>query len=97
MYNKNQISIQKLRNNKLDFNLEVSIKDPEIYIKEVIEPFNQLIKRKGLKVTIQNDIGNKNIELVTDWKVYQIILFNFVQNAVKYNIVNGEIIINYSL
>lgn len=40
MYNKNQISIQKLRNNKLDFNLEVSIKDPEIYIKEVIEPFN---------------------------------------------------------
>lgn len=97
MYNKNQISIQKLRNNKLDFNLEVSIKDPEIYIKEVIEPFNQLIKRKGLKVTIQNDIGNKNIELVTDWKVYQIILFNFIQNAVKYNIVNGEIIINYSL
>ena len=29
----------KLRNNKLDLNLETAIKDPEIYIKEVIEPF----------------------------------------------------------
>ena len=70
MYNKNQICIQKLRNKKLDLNLDISIKDPEIYIKEVIEPFNQLIKRKDIKVTIKNDIGNKSIELITDWKVY---------------------------
>lgn len=70
MYNKNQIYIQKLRNNKLDLNMEVPIKDPEILIKEVIEPFNQLIKRKSLKVTIQNDIAIKNIDLITDWKVY---------------------------
>ena len=70
MYNKNQIYIQKLRNNKLDLNMEVPTKDPEILIKEVIEPFNQLIKRKSLKVTIQNDIAIKNIDLITDWKVY---------------------------
>ena len=85
MYNKNQICIQKLRNNKLDLNLETAIKDPEIYIKEVIEPFIQLIKRKEIKVSIKNEIGNKNIDLITDWKIYQIILFNFIQNAVKYN------------
>ena len=48
----------------------MSIKDPEIFIKEVIEPFLQLIKRKDIRVTIKNDIGNKNIELITDWKIY---------------------------
>ena len=70
VYNKNQILIHKLRNKKLDINLDMSIKDPEIFIKEVIEPFLQLIKRKDIKVTIKNDIGNKNIELITDWKIY---------------------------
>jgi hypothetical protein len=51
-------------------NLETAIKDPDIYIKEVIEPFIHLIKRKDIKVTIRNDMGNKNIELITDWKIY---------------------------
>ena len=48
-------------------------------------------------MTVQNDIGNRNVELITDWKLYQIVLFNFIQNAVKYNLNNGEIMINYSL
>ena len=52
IYNKNQISIQKYRNKKLELNLEDSTKDPERFIKEVIEPFNQIIKRKNIKVTI---------------------------------------------
>ena len=56
MYNKNQILIQKLRNNKLDLNFKISIKDPETFIREVIDPFSQLIKRKELKITIQNEI-----------------------------------------
>ena len=97
MYNKNQISIQKYRNRKLELNLEEPVKDPERFIKEVIEPFSQIIKRKNLKVTIQNDIANKNTDLITDWKIYQIVLFNFIQNAVKYNLENGEIMINYTL
>lgn len=45
MYNKNMISMQKLRNGKLEFKYETT-KDPEIYIKEVIEPFTHLIKKK---------------------------------------------------
>ena len=97
MYNKNQICIQKLRNKKLDLNFNVIIKDPEIYIKEVIEPFNQLIKRKELKITVQNDIESKNTEMVSDWKIYQLILFHFIQNAVKYNQSQGQIFINYYL
>jgi hypothetical protein len=44
--------MQKYRNKKLELNLEEAIKDPERFIKEVIEPFNQIIKRKELKVII---------------------------------------------
>lgn len=58
MYNKNQICIQKLRNKKLNINYNISIKDPETFIKEVIEPFNLLIKRKELKITILNEMKN---------------------------------------
>ena len=45
MYNKNMISMQKLRNGKLDIKYD-STKDPEKYIKEVVEPFSHLIKKK---------------------------------------------------
>ena len=62
--------MQKLRNNKLELNFETKIKDPENFIREVIEPFSQLIKRKELKITVRNDIQYNNIELTSDWKVY---------------------------
>jgi hypothetical protein len=42
--------MQKLRNNKLEINYNESIKNPEKYIKEVIEPFSHLIKKKELKI-----------------------------------------------
>jgi hypothetical protein len=35
----------------LDLNYSVSIKDPENFIKEAIEPFSLLIKRKEVKIT----------------------------------------------
>jgi hypothetical protein len=48
MYNKNIIYMQKLRNQKLEISYDESTKDPEKYIKEVVEPFSQLIKKKQL-------------------------------------------------
>ena len=42
--------MQKLKNKKLEINLDESTKDPEKYIKEVIEPFNHLIKKKELQI-----------------------------------------------
>lgn len=50
MYNKSQIYIQKLRNKKLEINFDEQTKDPEKYIKEVVEPFNHLIKKKELQI-----------------------------------------------
>ena len=62
--------MQKLRNNKLEINYNESIKNPEKYIKEVIEPFSHLIKKKELKIFYQNEMVDNNIELVADWKLY---------------------------
>ena len=62
--------MQKLRNNKLEINYNESIKNPEKYIKEVIEPFSHLIKKKELKIFYQNEKVDNNIELVADWKLY---------------------------
>jgi len=38
-----------------------------------------------------------NHDLITDWESYQLILFNILQNAVKYNRYSGDIIIKISL
>ena len=38
-----------------------------------------------------------NDEINTDWEMYQLILFNIVQNAVKYNKFQGDIIIKINL
>jgi len=48
-------------------------------------------------VKINNEIISENIELSTDWKIYKLILFNVVQNAVKYNENKGKIIIDLKL
>ena len=42
--------MQKLRNYKLEINYDESIKDPEKYIKEVVEPFTHLIKKKEIQI-----------------------------------------------
>ena len=33
------------------------------------------------------------VSVVNDWKLYELILFNVVQNAVKYNVHEGDIVI----
>ena len=62
--------MQKLRNNRLEINYNESIKNPEKYIKEAIEPFSHLIKKKELKIFYKNEMMDNNIELVADWKLY---------------------------
>ena len=54
MYNRNQISIQKLRcgDNKL---LLTSPDDPEICIKKVIQSFQSIITQRNLKIEINKD------------------------------------------
>lgn len=34
-----------------------------------------------------------NYELITDWKSYEMILFNILQNAIKFNALEGDIVV----
>ena len=62
----------------------------EDLVNEVLDPFNNLIKKKELNVNIIKQTED-NISIVINWKDYQLILFHVVQNAVKYNITKGLI------
>ncbi len=54
MYMKSIIKLQKLQNNKLELNNEEAKKHIEIYINEVLDPFDNLILKKELTVKINN-------------------------------------------
>jgi signal transduction histidine kinase len=38
-----------------------------------------------------------DLSVSTDWKCYELILFNLIQNAIKYNKPNGDIAIVHNL
>ena len=42
--------MQKLRNKKLQINYNEPVKNPEIFIREVMEPFSHIIKKKQLNI-----------------------------------------------
>ena len=52
-----------------------------------------MIKKKkiDLKIQISDELLGKKI--LCDWKLYKLILFNIIQNAVKYNKNEGKILI----
>jgi hypothetical protein len=73
----------KIRKN--DFKAQMkNCKDPDEYIGNVINPFEPQISKQGIKVTLARK-RNYNFEIKANWVAYQLVLFNIVQNAVKYN------------
>ena len=38
-------------------------------------------------------VDNFNLNINTDWKCYELMLFNIIQNALKYNVIEGDILI----
>lgn len=49
----------------------------EIYINEVLDPFDNQINKKELNIKINNLIED-NIQIIIDWSKYQLILFHFI-------------------
>lgn len=67
-------------------------KNIEEHIERVINPFEPQITSRNLKIFIAKK-RNFNFIIKNDWIMYQLTLFNIIQNAVKYNIFEGNIII----
>ena len=50
-----------------------------------------MMKKKNLRLEINDNLYLDRQEVLCDWKIYKLILFNFFQNAVKYNEKDGYI------
>ena len=66
-----------------------SCKDPKTYVQAVLDPFESQIKNSKMEVTVKSHKFESRVK--ADWKLYQLIIFNIIQNAVKYNKPKGEI------
>jgi len=71
---------------------EMCSQNPEEFIEQVLQPFEYQIKKKKMNVSIKR-MNNDRPSIKTDWRLYQLIIFNIVQNAVKYNKREGNIAI----
>lgn len=63
------------------------INSPISRINQIFDSFKLQIDNRKIKVEIHSDQISQNME--TDWKIYQLIIFNIVQNAIKYNTKEG--------
>jgi hypothetical protein len=52
---------------------------------KVMWPFEHFIFMRQMNVYIVNMLFNNDINIYLDTKIYQLILFNLIQNGVKFN------------
>ena len=83
-YNENQIQRMKIK--RQTFSHKATFHNsPEKYLQEVVAPFEPQIIEKDLNVYFARK--NKfDFKLKLDWRMYQLIAFNIIQNAIKYNV-----------
>lgn len=64
----------------------------ENIVQRVIEPFTLQIESRNLRVKVAWRTSAR-VQMKADWDSYQLVLFNIVQNAVKYNNIKGDLIV----
>lgn len=95
-HNQNQIERMKRWNNEFELK-ESSTNSPEDIIEQIIQPFEMQMDLKKLRYVIDKDPQLNDLNLYADWRLYQLALFNILQNAVKFNNTNGKILIEIKL
>ena len=81
----------QIKKKQMNINLTES-QDVLVIVKNAIWPFEMQIDKKEINVYLVQRIDH-NFTLISDWNRYELILFNIIQNAVKYNSQRGDIII----
>ena len=94
-YNSNQIEKMKIKKEQNEIK-QVFEDSPENIIKEVLQPFQSQMETRSQTVQIIRDY-RLNMSVRTDWRLYQLIIFNLIQNAVKYNKECGHLTIKINL
>lgn len=73
----------KIKKNQLN-NSPVLSSNFEEPIRNVLWPFEHFIFRMKINIFLGLNI-EKNLQVNLDWSLYELILFNIIQNSVKYN------------
>jgi hypothetical protein len=58
---------------------------PKKSVQNVMLPFHQIMKKKNLKFEILEQDEMMNIKYLSNWDLYELILFNCIQNGSKYS------------
>ena len=82
-YNTNLISRMKIKKNQLK-NSPVASSNLEEPLRKVLWAFEHFISRMRINVYLGLNI-EANLQVSLDWNLYELILFNIIQNSVKYN------------
>jgi len=61
-------------------------------IMQVLEPFEFQLESKHINVYLLK-VNNFNMSISADWRCYELLLFNIIQNAFKYNVIEGDILL----
>lgn len=93
-YNSNQIQKMKIKKGQATFK-KTYIQSPIKQINELFDSFKLQIDNRKINVDIKHD--DNTLYMETDWKIYQLIIFNIVQNAIKYNNIEGSILVSIKL
>jgi len=72
-----QIQRMKLKQNKLKINRKPQF-DIIKHILKVLWPFELQIQRRKINVTIYKKSNLNGLSVLTDWKLYELILFNII-------------------
>ena len=84
LYNMNQIMRMKLNKNQFTVNTQQCL-SPLEHVERVIYPFVPKIMSTRIRVMVSDQIALTDVRFMADWSKFELVLFNLVQNAVKYN------------
>ena len=90
-FNQNQIQRMKIKKRQYAAK-QTQIQCLRQLIKKVVSPFETQLNQIQAKVLVSLRIPD-DLVLRTDWSSFELILFNFIQNAVKYNTSQGLVVI----
>jgi signal transduction histidine kinase len=82
-YNTNNIKRMKVKKNQLDIE-PTPIHQIDDIIFNVLWPFEHFIFKRRHNVHLIKGITQK-MKMFADWRLYELVLFNLVQNSIKYN------------
>lgn len=87
------LDLSKIESGKVALSIKnYSLNDIILQVLSLLQP---IADKKGIRI-INNTVTETDIEVMVDEMQFKQVLINIISNAIKYNVVHGEVIIDYS-